>query len=274
LETEKVGTSVRSSGHNFGLLNELGGSHLVVLVVEVLDVLGIELFVLADILLDSETLGLGLLGCHVIIKGETNFFLNNGLRLGLLTGLALTSGLFFLGFFNDFTVFTPVSLSVTTFLVATSATAGSVLSVHRVGILTGLTFELVATATASFSALGTSNLLTVLTNSGHSGSGSVTTAATSTVTTTLSVTTGSVSTTATVTTATTASITTTAATRGTTALSLGSVFDFLELLTVLNGGLGDLDDDLLLGLGGLGGNLGLLNLSGDLFFVGECSESV
>jgi hypothetical protein len=55
---------------------------------------------------------------------------------------------------------------------------------------------------------------------------------------------------------------------------LDSVFDFLELLTVLNGGLGDLDDDLLLGLGGLGGNLGLLNLSGDLFFVGECSESV
>jgi hypothetical protein len=155
-----------------------------------------------------------------------------------------------------------------------------------VGILAGLTLESVFTASASLSALRAISLsddFTVLTNSRHSGSGSITTAAASAFATalattfgTLTLNTGSTSTTVTtVTTAATTSVATTATTLGTSTDSLLLVLDLGELLTiVVDGGLGNLDDHLFLGLSGLGSNLGLLDLSGNSVFISECSESV
>jgi hypothetical protein len=321
LETEKFSILVGASSHGVALMDELGSGHLAGVLFDSYDVLGIELFVLADFVHLVETCGLGLLGKHVVIESETNFFFNNGLGLGLLfSGLAL-SGLLFslLGLLTgDFTLGLG-PLSVTAIFTYASSTSGTVLTVHGVTFFTGLTLKSGASATTSFSAFRAlfsfdNDNLTVFTE-GHSSSGSITTATSLTVTTATSL---AVSTTTVLTTATSLAVSTTTslastsfaiddftfssgfasgsvststvttatdtslataitatATRATT-LDLGTISNLLEFLTlsIVDGGFGDLYDDLLLGFGLSGVDLDFLDLSGHNFLISECSESI
>jgi len=292
LEAEELGAGVGAGSDGVDLGVDLGLLLLGSLVrLETLDVLLVKLLVVTASLLHLNASGLSLLGIHVVVEGETDFLLfNDGLLDLLLLLLAgFTSGALFLLLLlvvgiSGFLILAPVALAVTVLLVTASATAGTVLAIHGVSILTSLTLVSGATATTATTldllALlgdGLNTLNTLNGVSGLSGSGSITTAATAltsaasggiTLLTGGTVTTGSITTTATTATAlTTASL----AAAGTTLGLLGLVVHFLELLSAFDGlgGL-DLDDDLL----GLLLLLLLLDLLLGLLLIGLALPSV
>lgn len=275
LETEKVCVLVGAGRNSVDLVVDLGGGHLVVLVVEILDVLGVHLLNLASLLLGKETRGLSLLGGDVVVEGEADL-LEDRLRLGLLLLAGFTARLLFLLLLLSVVVriiFAPVALSVATLLVAAAASAGAVLAVHWVSILTGLALMAVSTSAGTVGGLAFLVLKLAFGVSwlGSLGSITTTTAAFATFTTfatlaTLAITTslGSVATTTATTTATLA-----ATLRALVANALefsGISFVDFSLLNLHDGSLlGFLLFDLL---------LGLLDLSGNSILISKSTESV
>lgn len=192
-------------------------------------------------LLAGETLGVGLLLSKVVIESETNFlFLLNDL-LGLFAGLG---GLFLLLFNGSVLsgLASGAALSGTIFAGATVSFAGTVASVHGVGILAGLAGEAVAMA-ASGGTVG--NWLAVLIDLSSSGPATATAAAvvTSASTTAISAVASALTTAATVATfatiavsatATTTAVTTAASSVATTVL-FGSVVNALKFALINSG---------------------------------------
>ena len=234
----------------------------------------------------NQALRLGSLLRHVVIEGEANFFLFlNGLGLALNSGsslslLLLNGGvalsLLGVGLLIDGLLSAPSASAVSALAVATTATAGAVLSVHGVSILAGLTLESAAVSTTLGSV---DNRGAILANSG--GAGTSTTATTAaTLATTASTLTASTATTAlatfTVATTTLTTASTSSAATATTS-GLGGVINLLELLSVLDGS-GLLDDNFFASILLDSGLLLLLSLDLgcglNLLGVGKGSESV
>ena len=243
-----AGTKVVSSTFNMDL--SLGSSG---------NLVGVLLVLSANGSSSEKSLGLGGLVGLVVGKSVANFFLfflNDGLGLRLaLTGLLLLGSTLHFFLLAIFTF--PLLLSAS--LTLTVGFASSVLSVHGMSILTGLTGEPIAFGAATL--LGSVDLSgTVF--SDKSGSGATTTASALTTATTTTAISTALTTATTALTATTAistvlaisttTLTTTttvgtAGATGTTGSGLGPVVDLFELFLVNLGGGGLLEDDLLAG---------------------------
>jgi len=99
LEAEELSTITSAGSLGISLLVDLSSLLLRVIVLLVLDVLGIKFLDLTSLLLLKETLGFGLLGCEVVIKGEADLFETSssfgssrfGLRSSFLSSTASAS---------------------------------------------------------------------------------------------------------------------------------------------------------------------------------------
>ena len=279
LETEKVGVLVGTGGNGVDLGVDLGRGHLVVLVLEILDVLFGHLLDVAAFLLGKESRCLSFSSGIVVVKSEANLFVLN-LRLCLSLGTGFAAGLFFLlllfGVVGSLSaILAPVALAVATLLVAAAAFSGAVLAVVGVSILSGFTLVAVTTtagAVGSLTFLASLKLTTSVGGLGGLGSVTTATAALTTFTAFTTFTTGAI-------TAGLRSVTTTTATATsalTTTSGLVLVTNALELvgISLIDLSLLNLHDSSLLGFLLFDLLLSLLDLGGLGILISKSAESV